>query len=169
MEAVAESFDVITTGRIGVDLYPLEVGRSLVEVSTFAKSLGGGPTNVAVAARRLGCRCAVITKVGEDPFGVYLRKQPSCARRSCSARASRPIAVTTYSGPKGAVFSGAAYHNNSGKQANLRQALNQGQNAVFLLAAPANGTYQLKADVTPPSGATGSATFGQEVTLQRSC
>ena len=70
-----EAFDVITTGRIGVDLYPLEVGQSLAEVSTFAKSLGGSPTNVAVAAARLGCRSAVITKVGEDPFGVYLRQE----------------------------------------------------------------------------------------------
>jgi hypothetical protein len=77
--------------------------------------------------------------------------------------------VTTYSGPTGAILNGTAYYNATGQQANLRQALSQGQNAVFLFAAPANGSYQLKADVTPPPGATGSATFGQEVTLQRSC
>jgi hypothetical protein len=77
--------------------------------------------------------------------------------------------VTTNSGPSGATFDGAAYNNTSGRRATLHQPLAQGQNAVFLFSAPANGTYQLKAAVIPPPGATGSATFGQEVTLQRSC
>lgn len=67
-------FDVITTGRIGVDLYPEQTGVSLAEVSTFRKTLGGSPTNVAVAAARLGCSAAVITKVGDDPFGEYARQ-----------------------------------------------------------------------------------------------
>src|SRR5918997_2432549 len=60
-------------GRVGVDLYPEQVGVPLAEVRTFAKSLGGSPTNVAVAAARLGARAAVITKVGDDPFGPYVR------------------------------------------------------------------------------------------------
>jgi len=67
-------FDVITTGRVGVDLYPLQSGRTLAAVATFAKSLGGSPTNVAVAAARLGCSTAVITKVGDDPFGTFVRQ-----------------------------------------------------------------------------------------------
>jgi 5-dehydro-2-deoxygluconokinase len=70
---VNEQFDVITMGRVGVDLYPQQVGMPLEEVSTFAKSLGGSPTNVAVAAARLGARSAVVTKVGDDPFGNYVR------------------------------------------------------------------------------------------------
>jgi 5-dehydro-2-deoxygluconokinase len=61
-------------GRVGVDLYPEQIGVSLAEVRTFAKSLGGSPTNVAVAAARLGRRAAVITKVGRDGFGEYVRK-----------------------------------------------------------------------------------------------
>jgi 5-dehydro-2-deoxygluconokinase len=65
--------DLITMGRVGVDLYPEQVGVPLAEVRTFAKSLGGSPTNVAVAAARLGARAAVITKVGDDPFGPYVR------------------------------------------------------------------------------------------------
>jgi 5-dehydro-2-deoxygluconokinase len=69
-----EVFDVITMGRVGVDLYPEQVGVSLARVKTFAKSLGGSPTNVAVAAARLGERAAVITKVGDDPFGGYVRQ-----------------------------------------------------------------------------------------------
>jgi 5-dehydro-2-deoxygluconokinase len=66
-------FDLITMGRIGVDLYPEQIGVSLAEVRSFAKSLGGSATNVAVAASRLGNRTAVITKVGDDPFGPYVR------------------------------------------------------------------------------------------------
>jgi 5-dehydro-2-deoxygluconokinase len=65
--------DLITMGRVGVDLYPEQIGVSLAEVQTFAKSLGGSATNVAVAAARLGLRSAVITKVGDDPFAPYVR------------------------------------------------------------------------------------------------
>src|SRR5437879_5103102 len=65
--------EVITMGRVGVDLYPEQIGVSLAEVRTFAKSLGGSATNVAVAAARLGRRSAVITKVGRDGFGDYVR------------------------------------------------------------------------------------------------
>ena len=65
--------DLITMGRVGVDLYPEQVGVPLAEVRTFAKSLGGSPTNVAVAAARLGASAAVITKVGDDPFGPFVR------------------------------------------------------------------------------------------------
>src|SRR5215203_2857491 len=60
-------------GRVGVDLYPEQIGVPLADVRTFAKSLGGSATNVAVAAARLGAHAAVITKVGDDPFGPYVR------------------------------------------------------------------------------------------------
>ena len=60
-------------GRVGVDLYPEQAGISLAEVKSFAKSLGGSPTNVAVAAARYGHSAAVITKVGDDAFGEYVR------------------------------------------------------------------------------------------------
>src|ERR671939_2173604 len=66
--------EIITIGRVGVDLYPEQIGVPLAEVRTFAKSLGGSATNVAVAAARLGNRSAVITKVGDDPFGPYVRR-----------------------------------------------------------------------------------------------
>jgi 5-dehydro-2-deoxygluconokinase len=64
--------EVLTMGRIGVDLYPQQVGVSLREVQTFAKFLGGSPSNVAVAAARYGRRSAVITRTGADPFGEYI-------------------------------------------------------------------------------------------------
>jgi 5-dehydro-2-deoxygluconokinase len=65
--------EVITMGRVSVDLYPEQIGVPLAEVKTFAKSLGGSATNVAVAAARLGHRSAVVTKVGDDGFGPYVR------------------------------------------------------------------------------------------------
>jgi len=70
---VTELFDFISIGRVGVDLYPEQSGVTLAEVETFRKSLGGSPVNVAVAAARLGARAATITKVGDDPFGPYIR------------------------------------------------------------------------------------------------
>jgi len=64
--------DVLTMGRIGVDLYPQQIGVSLREVTTFAKFLGGSASNVAVAAARYRRRVAVITRTGADPFGEFL-------------------------------------------------------------------------------------------------
>ena len=65
-------FDVITMGRIGVDIYPLQTGVSLREVESFGKYLGGSSSNVAVAAARYGRRVATITRTGADPFGEFL-------------------------------------------------------------------------------------------------
>jgi 5-dehydro-2-deoxygluconokinase len=64
--------EVLTMGRIGVDLYPEQIGVSLREVRTFAKFLGGSASNVAVAAARYGRRSAIITHTGDDPFGLYI-------------------------------------------------------------------------------------------------
>src|SRR3954451_22477993 len=63
-----------TVGRAGVDLYPEQSGVPLKDVVTFARSLGGTATNVAVGAARLGRRAAVLTKVGPDGFGDYVRE-----------------------------------------------------------------------------------------------
>ena len=67
-----EPFEVLTMGRIGVDIYPLQIGRSLRHVESFGKYLGGSATNVAVAAARYGRRAAVISRTGQDPFGDYI-------------------------------------------------------------------------------------------------
>ncbi|CAM04433.1 5-dehydro-2-deoxygluconokinase [Saccharopolyspora erythraea NRRL 2338] len=67
-------FDVITMGRIGVDIYPLQTGVGLAKVESFGKYLGGTATNVAVAAARLGRGSAVITRTGADPFGEFLHE-----------------------------------------------------------------------------------------------
>ena len=65
--------ELLTVGRVSVDLYPQQSGVALRAVSSFAKSIGGSPTNVAVAAARLGRRAAVVTRVGDDGFGEYIR------------------------------------------------------------------------------------------------
>ena len=74
MNAAAGSPQVLTVGRIGVDLYPEQTGVPLSAVTTFARSLGGTATNVAVGATRLGHRAAVLTKVGPDEFGTFARQ-----------------------------------------------------------------------------------------------
>jgi 5-dehydro-2-deoxygluconokinase len=66
------SFELITMGRVGVDIYPEQVGVHLEDVTSFAKFLGGSSTNVAVAAARLGHRVATITRTGDDPFGRFI-------------------------------------------------------------------------------------------------
>ncbi|MFH8588823.1 5-dehydro-2-deoxygluconokinase [Streptomyces celluloflavus] len=71
---MTEPYDLITMGRIGVDIYPLQTGVPLARVETFGKFLGGSATNVAVAAARLGRRTAVISRTGRDPFGDYLHQ-----------------------------------------------------------------------------------------------
>ncbi|HQE46773.1 MAG TPA: 5-dehydro-2-deoxygluconokinase [Rhodoglobus sp.] len=70
-----EAHDLLTLGRVGVDIYPLQGGVRLEDVTTFGKFLGGSPANVAVAASRHGLRAGVITRTGEDPFGVFAKRE----------------------------------------------------------------------------------------------
>ena len=67
--AAQPGHDLVSMGRTGVDVYPLEHGVGLEDVRTFQKFLGGSATNVAVAAARHGHTVALVTKVGHDPFG----------------------------------------------------------------------------------------------------
>jgi len=72
---VPADVEVVTIGRSGVDIYPLQTGVGLEDVETFGKFLGGSPTNVAVAAARLGHSAAVLTGVGDDSFGRFVRRE----------------------------------------------------------------------------------------------
>ena len=72
---MSKHYDVITIGRVGVDIYPLQVGVGLEDVTSFGKFLGGSATNVAVAAARHGLNSAVITRTGNDPFGKFIHKE----------------------------------------------------------------------------------------------
>jgi 5-dehydro-2-deoxygluconokinase len=71
----AEPLDVLAIGRIGVDLYPLQDGVGLEDVTTFGKYLGGSAANVSIAAARYGRSAAIVTRTGADPFGRYVRRE----------------------------------------------------------------------------------------------
>ncbi|WP_448222126.1 5-dehydro-2-deoxygluconokinase [Gordonia iterans] len=68
-------YDLVTVGRIGVDIYPLQDGVGLEEVETFGKYLGGSAANVAVAGARHGLRTAIVTATGDNAFGRYLHRE----------------------------------------------------------------------------------------------
>jgi 5-dehydro-2-deoxygluconokinase len=68
-----QPYDVLAIGRCGVDIYPLQTGVGMEPVETFGKFLGGSAANVTVAAARLGNRAALISGVGDDPFGKFVR------------------------------------------------------------------------------------------------
>jgi 5-dehydro-2-deoxygluconokinase len=70
--STSQPFDVLAIGRSGVDIYPLQIGVGLEEVESFGKFLGGSAANVAVAAARLGNSTALISGVGDDPFGRFV-------------------------------------------------------------------------------------------------
>jgi 5-dehydro-2-deoxygluconokinase len=70
-----QPFDVLAIGRSGVDIYPLQIGVGLEHVESFGKFLGGSAANVSVAAARLGDRTALISGVGDDPFGTFVRNE----------------------------------------------------------------------------------------------
>ena len=67
--------DLITVGRISVDLFAEQINTSFSQPQTFHKSIGGSPTNVAVAAAKLGHNAAIVTKVGVDPLGQYVQNK----------------------------------------------------------------------------------------------
>src|SRR6185369_1217970 len=67
--------DVITIGRSSVDLYGQQIGSRLEDVASFAKSVGGCPANIAIGAARLGLKSALITGVGDEQFGRFIREQ----------------------------------------------------------------------------------------------
>ncbi len=70
-----QPFDVLAIGRSGVDIYPLQIGVGLEDVESFGKFLGGSAANVAVASARLGNGTALISGVGDDPFGRFVRAE----------------------------------------------------------------------------------------------
>jgi 5-dehydro-2-deoxygluconokinase len=71
----AERLDLIAVGRSSVDLYGEQIGGRLEDMASFAKYVGGSPTNTAIGAARLGLRAAVLTRVGADHMGRFIREQ----------------------------------------------------------------------------------------------
>ena len=72
------TLDLITIGRSSVDLYGAQVGGRLEDMASFSKAVGGCPTNIAIGTARLGLRSGLITRVGDEHMGRYIREQ--CAR-----------------------------------------------------------------------------------------
>jgi len=70
-----ERLDVITIGRCSVDLYGQQIGSRLEDVASFAKSVGGCPANIAIGTARLGLRSALITRVGNEQMGRFVKEQ----------------------------------------------------------------------------------------------
>ncbi len=70
-----EPLELITIGRSSVDLYGAQVGGRLEDMRSFQKYVGGSPTNIASGAARLGLRSAVITKVGDEHMGRFIKEQ----------------------------------------------------------------------------------------------
>ncbi|MFD1327671.1 bifunctional 5-dehydro-2-deoxygluconokinase/5-dehydro-2-deoxyphosphogluconate aldolase [Mycoplana ramosa] len=82
-EALADArLDVITIGRSSVDLYGQQLGSRLEDVTSFAKSVGGCPANIAIGTARLGLKAGLITRVGDEQMGRFIREQ--CAREGVS-------------------------------------------------------------------------------------
>lgn len=71
----ARRLDVITIGRCSVDLYGQQIGSRLEDIASFAKSVGGCPSNIAIGTARLGLKSGLITRVGDEQMGRYVKEQ----------------------------------------------------------------------------------------------
>jgi 5-dehydro-2-deoxygluconokinase len=69
------ALDVITMGRCSVDLYGQQIGSRLEDITSFAKSVGGSPTNIAIGTARLGLKTGLITRVGDEQMGRFVLEQ----------------------------------------------------------------------------------------------
>ncbi len=69
------TLDVISIGRASVDLYGQQIGTRLEDIGSFAKSVGGCPANIAVGTSRLGLKSGLITRVGNEQMGRFIREQ----------------------------------------------------------------------------------------------
>ncbi len=70
-----KAIDLIAIGRSSVDLYGEQIGGRLEDMGTFAKYVGGSPTNTAIAAARLGLKSGLLTRVGADHMGRFIREE----------------------------------------------------------------------------------------------
>jgi 5-dehydro-2-deoxygluconokinase len=69
------ALDVITMGRCSVDLYGQQIGSRLEDIASFAKSVGGSPSNIAIGSSRLGLKTGLITRVGDEQMGRFVLEQ----------------------------------------------------------------------------------------------
>ena len=74
-ESAGKTLDVVTIGRSSVDLYGAQIGGRLEDMGSFEKYIGGSPTNIACGTARLGLRAGVITAVGDEHMGRFVREE----------------------------------------------------------------------------------------------
>jgi 5-dehydro-2-deoxygluconokinase len=74
-ETENHQLDVITMGRCSVDLYGQQIGSRLEDIGSFAKSVGGSPSNIAIGTARLGLKSGLITRVGDEQMGRFVLEQ----------------------------------------------------------------------------------------------
>ncbi|MBL3565556.1 5-dehydro-2-deoxygluconokinase [Rhodovulum sulfidophilum] len=67
-------YDIITIGRTCADLYADQVGCSMEDARSFSKYVGGCPTNIAIGGARLGLKTALLSRVGDDQMGRFVRQ-----------------------------------------------------------------------------------------------
>ena len=72
---MTKTLDLITVGRSSVDLYGAQVGGRLEDMASFEKYIGGSPTNMAAGTARLGLKSALLTRVGDEHMGRFIREQ----------------------------------------------------------------------------------------------
>ena len=66
--------DAAVIGRVGIDLYPNQLETPLAKVRTYTRFVGGFAGNVVTGLARLGVRTAIVSRVGADPHGDYVRE-----------------------------------------------------------------------------------------------
>jgi 5-dehydro-2-deoxygluconokinase len=86
--------DVITMGRCSVDLYGQQIGSRLEDIASFAKSVGGSPTNIAIGTARLGLKSGLITRVGDEQMGRFVKEQLAREGVSTIGVATDPTRLT---------------------------------------------------------------------------
>ncbi|SDJ39147.1 5-dehydro-2-deoxygluconokinase [Salipiger marinus] len=93
-DGMAQELDVITIGRASVDLYGAQIGGRLEDMRSFEKYIGGSPTNIAAGAARLGLRSALITRVGDEHMGRFIREELSAQGVDVSGIVTDPERLT---------------------------------------------------------------------------
>ncbi len=95
MAGAAAMLDVITMGRCSVDLYGQQIGSRLEDVTSFAKSVGGSPSNIAIGTARLGLKVGLITRVGDEQMGHFVREQMTREGVATSGIKTDPTRLTS--------------------------------------------------------------------------
>ncbi|MGL6183143.1 MAG: 5-dehydro-2-deoxygluconokinase, partial [Aestuariivirga sp.] len=93
-QETAPKLDVVTIGRCSVDLYGQQIGSRLEDIASFAKSVGGCPANIAIGTARLGLKSAIITRVGDEQMGRFIKEQMAREGVALDGIATDPARLT---------------------------------------------------------------------------